>query len=132
MAKKRASAKPKGLDADNRVIDLGKYSSFIAAEEKRLQYGHFGTRSKTDQPTKLQRQEVRVASRNLTELSLHGPESKKYIGKPIPLPSSSSSLAGRTTDAGTKSLLDGMKNFMKSGFKGGIRGGGGGRLGTRL
>jgi hypothetical protein len=45
-------------------------------------------------------------------------------------------LRGRTTEAGTKSTLDGMKNFMRSGargaFRGGIRGGGGGRPGTRL
>jgi hypothetical protein len=45
-------------------------------------------------------------------------------------------ISGRTTDAGTRSILDGMKNFMKSGtrgaFRGGIRGGGGGRPGTRL
>jgi hypothetical protein len=45
-------------------------------------------------------------------------------------------LSGRTTDAGTRSILDGMKNFMKSSargaLKGGIRGGGGGRPGTRL
>jgi hypothetical protein len=45
-------------------------------------------------------------------------------------------LSGRTSEFGTRSLLDGMKSFMRSSaktaFKGVGRGGGGGRHGTRL
>lgn len=57
---------------------------------------------------------------------------KDAFGNPV----KSDSLRGRTTDAGTRSILDGMKNFMKSGaqgaFKGRLGGGSGGRPGTRL
>jgi hypothetical protein len=44
-------------------------------------------------------------------------------------------LSGRTPDAGTKSLLQGMKSFMRSSAKTAFKGvgrGGGGRHGTRL
>jgi len=45
------------------------------------------------------------------------------------------SLSGRTPDAGTKSLLQGMKSFMRSSAKTAFKGvgrSGGGRPGTRL
>lgn len=117
MAKKRASAKPKGLDADNRVIDLGKYDSYIAAEEKRLAYGHFGRSGMSNKSTLFQRQEMKVASRNLQDMVRQGPEVRTNYGKPIALPAATASdkLSGRTPEFGTRSLLEGMKSFMRGG-----------------
>ena len=44
-------------------------------------------------------------------------------------------MAGRTVESGTRSMLDGMKSFMRSSAKTAFKGvgrGGGGRHGTRL
>ena len=74
---------------------------------------------------------------NIDAMERQSPQGSRYnpnrkMPSNVSVPRLPDKISGRTTDAGTRSILDGMKNFMKSGFRGGIRGGGGGRPDTRL
>ena len=165
MAKKRATRKPKGLDDTGRIIDLSDPYTFPGTHRTKDAPSTYGGpmsqgakaplqgqadpnrsatgrayetyqqyRSSTDSYERSERiralKNMQDLARNVNAASPSGQKGPFAMGK------APDSLSGRTPDAGTRSLLQGMKNFMKSGargaFLGGIRGGGGGRPGTRL
>jgi hypothetical protein len=141
MAKKRASGKLRGTDAGGQPYDLSNTEDYRKALQAKTYFANT-------------RAERRVASRNLQDFRANAqspvrtnlkittslPDKSQTVERSrasIAMgPVKGDKLSGRTTDAGTRSILDGMKNFMKSGaqgaFKGRLGGGGGGRPGTRL
>jgi hypothetical protein len=148
MAKKRASGKPKGLDDLGQPIDLKKdagYSYNRARETASRLTDEFDRMRK---PTVADRFEymsdIKRNARNAKDIKLNkatersgagfGSRRDKYV-QPIQLGKAPDKLSGRTPDAGTKSLLEGMKSFIRSGAKTAFKGvgrSGGGRPGTRL
>jgi hypothetical protein len=131
MAKKRASGKRKGLDDYGQPVDLSKDAakSYRHAWDSRVRLGD--ELSRIRKPTAADRHEymaeIKRHDRNRADIKLNkttfnrGRGLENRVTQPISLPPAKSNpLAGRTAEFGTRSVLEGMRSFM--------RGGGGSRL----
>ena len=120
MAKKRASRKPRGTDSSGQPLDLSDYSQ-RAQEQRRWMNA---AQSYTDSINrgykgiaKLDMRDMKLGLRNSTDYNRNAPLKKG----PFPMgPAKANPMAGRTVEAGTRSMLQGLRSW--------IRGGGGNRL----
>ena len=133
MAKNRASGKRKGLDDYGQPIDLKKDAA-KSLEQARMTAGRVQDEfNRIRNPTTADRFEyMSDIKRNLrnaqdiklnktTERTGYWPNSRRdKISQPIPMGKAPDVLSGRTVESGTRSLLQGLKGW--------IRGGGGSRL----
>ena len=128
MAKKRATRKPSGTDAGGQPYDLSSTEDYRKALQAKIYFANT-------------RAERRVASRNLQDFRANAkspvrtnlkittslPDKSQIIERSrpsIPMgPAKSDKLSGRTVEAGTRSLREGMRSWMRD-----MRGGGGSRL----
>lgn len=117
MAKKRASRKPRGTDAGGQPLDLSNRGQYFDQVDRMFDARNSGSRA-----------EQRVASRNVTDFQRNAPfpRSADYIRGvahskgPFSMGPAKSPISGRTVEFGTRSMLQGLRNW--------IAGGGGSRL----
>jgi len=111
MAKKRASRKPRGTDSGGQPIDLGSnYRNQVSAEE----YNRWVRSQDIDLSTgAINRKDTRVAAANMRDMTKNAPLNKTFA-----LPKADS-LSGRTVEFGTRSMLEGIKGWVRGG--GGFR-----------
>ena len=128
MAKKSASSKRKGLDDYGQPIDLKKdagYSYNRAQETANRLQNELG---RIKNPTKADRFEymsdIKRNIRNAQDIKLNQTTERtpmvvgsrrSTISQPIPMGKAPDKLSGRTADFGSRSLLEGMKSWMRGG-----------------
>jgi len=107
MAKNRASRKPRGTDSSGQPIDLGSnYRNQVSAEE----YNRWVRSQDIDLSTgAINRKDTRVAAANMRDMTKNPPWNKT-----VALPKADS-LAGRTVEAGTSSMLKGLRSWITGG-----------------
>jgi len=125
MAKKRASSKPRGTDAGGNPIDLSSNSQY-QAEMRRFNDAKTEGRLLYPYPNRAASQQAKVAARNILDFDKnYFPSDKSQKSgrniepRTFAMPKSDK-LSGRTVEFGTRSMLEGIKGWM--------RGGGGSRL----
>jgi hypothetical protein len=125
MAKKRASSKPRGTDAGGNPIDLSSNSQY-QAEMRRF------NNAKTERdkllypyPNRAASQQAKVAARNILDFDKnYFPSDKSQKSgrniepRTFAMPKADT-LSGRTVEFGTRSVLEGIKSWMRGG--GGFR-----------
>lgn len=127
MAKKRASGKRRGTDAGGQPIDLSKdaLESYWSQRDRAGKAVESGNRAELAQARRNQSDLMK----NRGVIATHSPSQGYRLEKnapmylPMPAAKASDKLSGRTAEFGTRSLLEGMKSWM--------RGGGGFRIGGK-
>jgi len=131
MAKKRATRKPRGTDAGGQPLDLSSRSQYMDQVDRMVDSSNSARiAAERNQPTsaRLDRREVRVAARNVRDFQRNAPTPRSasdirgVAGNkgPFSMGAAKNPIAGRTVEYGTRSMLQGLRNW--------ITGGGGSRL----
>jgi len=129
MAKKRATGKRRGLDDYGQPVDLSKDAARSYERAKESASRLSDELSKIRKPTSADRFEymsdIKRNARNASDILRNKTTMRSGAGfgsrtnkitQPIPLPPAKNNpLAGRTAEFGTRSLLEGMKSFMRGG-----------------
>ena len=135
MAKKRATRKPRGTDAGGQPLDLSSRSQYMDQVDRMVDSSNSARKAaERNQPAsaRLDRREVRVAARNVRDFQRNAPTPRSASDirgvasnkGPFSMgPAKGDKLSGRTVEAGTRSLREGMRSWMRD-----LRGGGGSRL----
>jgi hypothetical protein len=128
MAKKRASRKPSGTDASGQPLDLTSRGAYMDQLDRWFDESNrridAQERNKPASVSSARRDE-RVAGRNVREFQRNAPRARAASdipgepGKKGPFAmgpaKAPDKLSGRTAEFGTRSLLEGMKSFMRGG-----------------
>ena len=127
MAKKRASAKPKGLDDSGKPIDLKQDAANTIKNARATADRLEAEFSRIKKPNALDRFEyksdIKRNLRNVQDIKLNkttfnagkGLQTKSPTAIPMPAATALDKISGRTPEFGTRSLLEGMKSFMRGG-----------------
>ena len=102
MAAKKKSGKTRGTDESGKVLDTNSNADWQKIKSNFI--------AKWDSKTPSTRQE----SRNIRDFARNLPRSQ-----PIPVGRVKDQMSGRTVEAGTRSMLEGQRGFMRGG--GGLR-----------
>ena len=130
MAKRSANGKRRGTDASGQPIDLSKDAAQTAINARQEAWRLEAEFSRIKRPSAQDRFEymsdIKRNLRNAQDIKLNkttinvGRGLQTKPSTPIPMGKASDTLSGRTVESGTRSLLQGLKGW--------IRGGGGSRL----
>ena len=135
MAKMRASGKRRGTDAGGEPIDLKKDAAKTAINARQEAWRLESEFSRIKRPTAQDRfdymSDIKRNLRNVQDIKLNkttfnagkGLQTKSSTAIPMPAVRVPDKLAGRTVEAGTRSLREGLRAWMRD-----MRGGGGSRL----
>lgn len=132
MAKRRATRKPRGTDAGGQPLDLSSRSQYMDQVDRMVDSSNsarIAAERNQLASARLDRREVRVAARNVRDFQRNAPTPRSASDirgvagpkGPFSMGKAPDKLSGRTVDFGTRSMLEGIKGWMRAG-------GGGSRL----
>ena len=130
MAKRRATRKPRGTDAGGQPLDLsnrGQYMDQVDRMVDSMNSARKAAERNQSASARLDRRDARVALRNVTDFQRNAPTPRAWSDVrgvagpkgPFPMGKAPDKLSGRTVDFGTRSMLEGIKGWMRGG--GGFR-----------
>ena len=131
MAKKRATRKPRGTDADGQPLDLSSRGQYMDQVDRMVDSSNSAIKAAERNQlasARSYRREVRVAARNVRDFQRNAPTPRSASDirgvasnkGPFSMGAAKSPISGRTVEYGTRSMLQGLRNW--------IAGGGGSRL----
>ena len=126
MAKKRASGKRRGTDAGGQPIDLSKdaLESYWSQRDRARKAVESGNRAELVQARRNQRDLMNNRGVIATNSPSQGNRLEKNAPMYLPMPAAKGdTLSGRTVEAGTRSMREGLRAWVRD-----MRGGGGSRL----